>query len=199
MREFLEFIRQISVTVPRDQCIFLREYRMHKANSDLFEFSRYYEQHSKGVFNYIFYRIGFNRHIAEDLTSEIFLKAFEHFDQYDRNRPFKTWIFGIAHNHLVNFFIAKKELLSLDEAKVMSHHSSIEEIDTKMKTEQLLALVNGLPPFQRDLLIMRYVNDLSNREIAEILKKEEGAVRTALSRALALLRNNYNLVYAKNK
>lgn len=187
------------VTFPRDKCIVLREDSMQKASSDVAEFSRYYEQHNKGVFNYVFYRVGLNRHTAEDLTSEIFLKAFEHFDQYDRNRPFKTWIFTIAHNHLVNFFIAKKELLPLDEAKVLSHHSSVDEIDAKMKKEQVLALVDELPPPQRDLLIMRYVNDLSNREIAEILKKEEGAVRTALSRALTLLRNNYNLAYAKIK
>lgn len=172
---------------------------MHKANSNLSEFTRYYEQHNKGVFNYIFYRVGFNRQTAEDLTSEIFLKAFEHLDQYDRNRPFKTWIFTIAHNHLVNFFITKKELLALDEAKTVSHHSSIGEIDMKMTIEQMLSLVGELPSSQRDLLIMRYVNDLSNREIAEILQKEEGAVRTALSRALALLRNNYNLIYAKSK
>lgn len=172
---------------------------MDKASSDLAEFTRYYEQHHKGVFHYLFYRVGCNPQTAEDLTSEVFLKAFEHFDQYDRNRPFKTWIFTIAHNHLVNFFIGKKELLPLDEAKAVSRHSSIEEIDTNIQISQVLSLIDELSSSERDLLIMRYVNDLSNREIAEILKKEEGAVRTALSRALASLRTHYNLIYAKNQ
>lgn len=160
------------------------------------EFTRYYEEHKTAIFNYILYRISFNRDTAEDLTSEIFLKAFEAFERYDRARPFKTWIFTIAHNHLVNFYAGRKDILPLEEAVEVVKEGEMsvgEDIDHKTTLGKILHLVSKLPSAQRDLVIMRYVNDLSNSEIAGILGKEEGAIRTGLSRAIAALRNEYQL------
>lgn len=160
------------------------------------EFTKYYEEHKKAIFNYILYRVSFNRDTAEDLTSEIFLKAFEHLDSYDRERPFKTWIFTIAHNHLINYRTSHKQTLSLDEAiDVVKENDSqyAAAVDHKDMMSKILALVSELPESQRDLVIMRYVNDLSNSEIARVTGKEEGAIRTALSRAITSLRDQYNL------
>lgn len=156
------------------------------------EFTQYYEQHKTAIFNYILYRVSFNRETAEDLTSDIFLKAFEAFDRYDRNRSFKTWIFTIAHNHLVNYYSGKKEALPLEEAvEVVKETPISDNVDHRMTVSKILHLVSKLPAEKRELIIMRYVNDLSNSEIASITGKEEGAVRTALSRAVATLRNAY--------
>lgn len=168
---------------------------MSTTNDHLMEFTRHYEENKGPIFNYIFYRVGFNRDTAEDLTSEIFIKAFEHFDSYDRGRPFKTWIFTIAHNHLVNFFVGKKKILPLDEAREVPQDkvSAGDEFDHKSIVETLLTLTDKLPENQRELLIMRYINDLSNSEIAAVTNKAEGAVRTALSRAIEALRNAYNI------
>lgn len=153
------------------------------------EFTALYDAHKKAIFNYILYRIGFDHATAEDLTSEIFLKAYEHFDSYDRARPFKTWIFTIAHNHLINHFTGRKPTLPLDEAiEVVKEAPLTEAIDTRMTMAKVLSAVDCLPPPSRDLVIMRYVNDLTYTEIADITQKEEGAIRTALSRALSTLR-----------
>lgn len=153
------------------------------------EFTRHYEEHKNSIFNYLLYRVAFKKDTAEDLTSEIFLKAFEHFDSYDRARPFKTWIFAIAHNHLVNYYAGRKETLPLDEAvELVKKSSEGDNLDEKMLIGNIFGLVEKLPANQRDLIIMRYVNDLSNQEIAEILGKEEGAVRTGLSRAITAIR-----------
>ncbi len=157
--------------------------------SDAREFTARYDAHKKAIFNYILYRIGFDHATAEDLTSEIFLKAYEHFDSYDRARPFKTWIFAIAHNHLVNHFTSRKVTLPLDEAiEVVKAVPLTDAIDTSMAMAKVLSIVDSLPPASRDLVIMRYVNDLTYTEIADITHKEEGAIRTALSRALETLR-----------
>jgi RNA polymerase sigma-70 factor (ECF subfamily) len=158
------------------------------------EFTRYYEEHKTAIFNYILYRISFNRDTAEALTSEIFLKAFEAFERYDRARPFKTWIFTIAHNHLVNYYAGRKDTLPLEEAVEVVKGTPIpEDIDQKMTMGKILHLISKLPAEKREILIMRYVNDLSNSEIAAITDKEEGAVRTALSRAVSALRNAYQV------
>lgn len=162
------------------------------------EFTRYYEQHKNAIFNYILYRIGFDRDTAEDLTSEIFLKAFEYFASYDTSRPFKNWIFTIAHNHLVNYYTTKRETLPLEDVtELVKTASATDTLENHMTIEKILMLMTKLPPAQRDLIIMRYVNDLSNREIAEILHKEEGALRTALSRALTALRQQYHRHFQK--
>jgi RNA polymerase sigma-70 factor (ECF subfamily) len=158
------------------------------------EFTRYYEEHKKTIFNYLFYRVGFNRDTAEDLTSDVFLKAFQAFDSYDRNRSFKTWVYTIAHNHLVNYYTGRKDVLPLEEAiEVVKEIPVSQTVEEKMLKEKILHLVSKLPAAQRELVILRYVNDLSHHEIAQIVGKEEGAVRTALSRAVALLRDEYNI------
>lgn len=160
-------------------------------NANVDEFARYYEKHKTAIFNYILYRIGFNKYTAEDLTSDIFLKAFEHFDSYDRARPFKTWIFTIAHNHLVNYYTSRKVTLPLEEAiEVVKEESTIKEnTDRDMAVAKMLNLVSELPEQQQEIVTMKYVNDMTNEEIAAATGKEEGAIRTALSRAIATLRN----------
>lgn len=174
---------------------------MHqKQDKVLEEFTVYYEKHKTAIFNYILYRVGFNRDTAEDLTSDIFLKAFEHFEKYDRERPFKTWIFTIAHNHLVNYYIAKKDTLPLEEAiEVVKESSSVsQDTEHSMTVAKILHLVSELPDQQKEIVIMKYVDDMTNEEIAGTLGKEEGTVRTALSRAIASLRNKYNFQISPN-
>lgn len=171
---------------------------MPKPATDIPEFTTYYEKHKKAIFNYILYRVGFNRETAEDLTSEIFLKAFEHFETYDRGRPFKTWIFTIAHNHLVNFYAKQRETLPLNEAIGLSkEEKSAEEIDHDTMIKKILRIISKLPEGQRETIILRYINDLGNNEIAEITGKEEGAVRTSISRAITAIRDHYNFQLAQ--
>ncbi len=170
---------------------------MTRNNNDaLQEFTKYYEEFKKSIYNYLLYRVSFDQDVAEDLTAEVFIKAYEHLDSYDRKRSFKTWIFTIAHNHLINYVTSKKDVLSLDESiEIPSSDSGMkfgEEVDMQMQLDIVHDLIEQLPEAQRELLTMRFVNDLSNSEIASVMKKEEGAIRTGLSRSIASLRNLYN-------
>lgn len=154
------------------------------------EFIRYYQQLRDKIFTYFWYRVNFDRSLAEDLTSDVFLKAYERFDSFDQTRPFKAWVYAIAHNHLVNFYKQQKPFMSLDEfdQEFASTETPVVQIEIKIEVEQILAVLPQLSAERKDIVIMRYVNELSMGEIAEILGKDEGAVRTALSRALADLR-----------
>lgn len=174
---------------------------MSLENPVVSEFTRYYEDHKNLIFNYLLYRVGFNRGLAEDLTSEVFLKAWKAFASYDRSRSFKTWIFTVAHNHLVNFYVSrKKDTLSLDDAiqVVKEDGSNAEDLSKKLEVKNVLEIVDELPEGQREVVVMKYVNDLRNEEIAQALGKEEGAVRTALSRAIATIRDKY-LIKLRNQ
>lgn len=164
------------------------------SGSDVSDFVKHYEAHKKSIFTYLLYRVSFDRELAEDLTSEIFLKAFEHFHTYDQNRPFKPWIFRIAHNHLVNYFTTKKpKPASLEEIQELSVEANLSgATDERMLMGKVEDIVKELPENLQEMILLRYQNGLSHKEIAEIVGKEEGAVRTAISRSLDTIRQKFH-------
>ena len=150
-------------------------------------FTDYYNQYKDKIFNYFWYRVNFNRALAEDLTADAFLKAFKNFRAFDHNRSFQSWMYAIAKNHLLNYYrTANREtdLLALGSMGV----NELKKIENKLELEQAFELINHLSEYHREVLLMRFSDGLDNREIAEILDKDEGAVRTQISRALEELR-----------
>jgi RNA polymerase sigma factor (sigma-70 family) len=151
------------------------------------EFAQYYEAHKKAIFTYILYRVSFNRDL---------LKAFEYFHTFDKERPFKPWIYRIAHNHLINHFTAKKnqKMTSIDDIPEIPVDAKInKQAQENMLMEKIEIILKDLPEAHQELLLLRYQNGLSHKEVAEIVGKEEGAVRTAISRALDTVRQKYHI------
>ncbi len=159
-----------------------------------------YEEHKNALFNYLMYRVNFNRSLADDLFMDVMLKAYEHFPSFDvKKGSFKTWLFGIAHNHLANYWRDRKEAVSLDGleeqgvtlavsppthgASAMSEHRQIQKV---------LSLLNE---DERVVISLRFIDQLEFCEIAEVLRKKEGAVRTQLSRAMSHFKQLYDKVY----
>lgn len=150
-------------------------------------FIGYYEQYKNKIFVYFLYRVNFNRAVAEDLTSEVFLKALKNFDTFDKNRSFQSWIYAIAHNHLVNHYrVANRETELLENQFVTQHE--LDQIDQKQELERVLRAIKKMVDSDREILLLRFVDELSNSEIATLLEKDEGAIRTKMSRSLAKLR-----------
>lgn len=157
------------------------------------DFLSHYNAFFEKVYRYIFFRVGKNRELAEDLTSEIFLKAFENFESFDGVRPFAVWIYRIAHNHLVDYYKkVKAEIVPIEDAendlKVNVDYQY--DFDKEIDLEKVKGLLEKLPQVQMDVVIMKYVNDLTNPEIAQILKTNEAHVRVLQHRALSALRSN---------
>jgi RNA polymerase sigma-70 factor (ECF subfamily) len=155
-----------------------------KARAD---FLGYYNQYKDKIYTYLWYRVGFNQALAEDLTSEVFIKALKNFDSYDQDRPFQAWIYKIAQNHLINHYKTAQretELVDSIESPRLEH----EAIETKLELERVMGHICELDQYHQEVLLLRYVDCLDNREIAAVLDKEEGAVRTQISRALEELR-----------
>lgn len=151
-------------------------------------FIAYYEQYKNKIFVYFLYRVNFNRDIAEDLTSEVFLKALDKFDSFEADKSFQAWIFAIAHNHLVNYYrVANREVELLENQ--LSRSSELERIELNHEIEKIFKAINEMDDSDRDILFLRFVDQLSNTEIAELLGKEEGAIRTKMSRSLSKLRS----------
>lgn len=155
-----------------------------------------YEKYKNKIFNYIYYRVGMNREIAEDLTSEIFLKAFDKYESYDKSKPFQAWIYAIAHNHLVNHYRDSKNETSIDVLEESGYeipdnnitNNMISDIDVRI----LLSTIISLPKLQADILMMRFMDQLSFAEIAEVIKETEGNTRVICYRAIKNIKQKFN-------
>ncbi|PIZ71575.1 hypothetical protein COY07_04635 [Candidatus Peregrinibacteria bacterium CG_4_10_14_0_2_um_filter_43_11] len=158
------------------------------------DFVAYYNEYKNKILTYMMYRVSFDRPLAEDLTSEVFLKVYDHFEDYDADKPFEPWLFTIARNHLFTYFRRHKTTAPLEEAYEMTDEPTFaDELDTKLAMEKVTEKLSTLPEEQQEVLLLRFHQGLSHSEIGEIVGKNEGAVRTVLSRALASLRKKLNV------
>jgi len=155
-------------------------------------FSSLYEQNVKKIYNYIYYRTG-NIHDAEDLTARVFQRALAHITKYKRTDvPFTAWLYRIAHNLVANWHRdgKRKNEVPLDDHSDL--HSKHELPDRLIeKREEINGLLNAIHQLSHDrqmALILKYVEDLSNKEIGQIMGKTEGAIKSLYHRTLIELR-----------
>lgn len=156
-------------------------------------FGRLYERYLDRIFNYVYYRTG-NLHDAEDLTARVFQRAMNHIHNYtDRGVPFSAWLYRIAHNLVANWHRdrSRKQEIPLDDLPILPTKGDHPERNLVRSQEQdaLLRLIRRLPPERQTLLILKFVEDLSNAEIGSIMGRSEGAVKSLYHRTLLALRD----------
>ncbi|MCB0216190.1 MAG: sigma-70 family RNA polymerase sigma factor [Chloroflexi bacterium] len=153
-------------------------------------FGEIYERYYSGVYKYIYYRVG-DQSLAEDVTMEVFVKAMESIDGFTfRGVPFSAWLYRIASNLVVDHFRRQPNLpsLSLEEKLVSAvEHPSAPHLDEEFSHQALRAALSELTDDQQQVIILKFVDGLSNLEVAQILGKTEGAVKSLQHRALASL------------
>jgi RNA polymerase sigma-70 factor (ECF subfamily) len=165
-----------------------------RAQDDPEAFSLLYERYVKNIYSYIYYRTG-NHHDAEDLVSRTFYRALKHFARYeDRGAPFSAYLYRIAHNMVANWHRdrSRRQVVPLNEMMLSSHKREQPAAVAEEKGEQevLLGAVHRLPPDRQELLILKFVDQLSNAEIAKIMGRTEGAIKSLYHRTLLALRQD---------
>jgi RNA polymerase sigma-70 factor (ECF subfamily) len=151
---------------------------------------RIYDEYSVKIYNYIYHRIG-DVHVAEDLTAEVFLKALEAVKaSLGWKISLSGWLYRIAHNLVVDYFRRRprRETLPLDDRVIRAPDNSTPGLETIFTQHRLRAAVSRLTEDQQQVIILRFVEEMSNAEVAEILGKTEGAVKALQHRALVALR-----------
>ena len=156
-------------------------------------FGRLYERYAERIFNYVYYRTG-NVHDAEDLTARVFQRAMNHIRKYtDRGVPFSAWLYRIAHNLVANWHRdrSRRQEIPIDDLPVITSKEEHPEKSLVRTEEQdaLLRLIRRLPAERQTLLILKFVEDLSNAEIGQIMGRSEGAVKSLYHRTLLSLRD----------
>ncbi len=159
------------------------------------EFIDYYNQYKHKVYSFVLYRVGGETQLAEDLTSDIFLKAFERFETYNDSYAFSTWVFTIARNTIIDHYRKTQGVhIDLEDIQEVTpdDRETIEdwhiELDKAPKLEAIYKALDKCSDFQKDCIIMKYLEDKTTKEIAEITDETEGYVRLALSRGLKKIR-----------
>lgn len=159
-------------------------------DGDADAFGRLYDMHVDRVYRHIYYRVG-NVVDAEDLTQQVFLRAWQAIRRYKKtSSPFLAWLMTISHNLVVDFYRSKKEGVYLDfELPADETYSSPEcSAEAHFDQRQLRRAVLELPGDQQQVILMRFIEGFSYPEIASSLGKSEGAIRVILHRALVRLR-----------
>jgi RNA polymerase sigma-70 factor (ECF subfamily) len=166
---------------------------VERAKTDPEAFGALYEQYVKPIYNYVYYRTG-NHHDAEDLTARVFQRALKHIPNYtDRGVPFSAWLYRIAHNLIANWHRdrGRRKIIPLDDFVIIALQDEAPEsvAEQREEKERLLDAIRRLPDYRQELLILKFVEHLSNAEIGAIMGRSEGAIKSLYHRTLVALRD----------
>ena len=162
-----------------------------RAQNDPGSFAPLYDYYFPKIYNYIYHRVQ-NTQLAEDLVSETFYKALANIKQFKwQGRSFSSWLYTIARNQVIDQY-RRQEPLLLDENKseLVAPEGSNPEIKVlgEISKEELFSAIKSLTPDQQDALLLRFQDDLKIKEIAQVLDKNEGAIKALLFSGLKSLR-----------
>ena len=167
---------------------------VERAKNDPSAFGLLYERYVDRIYSYIYYRVGDTRE-AEDLTARVFFRALGRIDGYkQRGAPFVSWLYRIAHNLVANWHRdrGRRNDVSLDvlldlHAPEVSQASAVERAEY---TKVLLDAMRRLAVDRQQILILKFVDDLTNAEIGQIMGRSEGAIKSLYHRTLLELRED---------
>jgi RNA polymerase sigma-70 factor, ECF subfamily len=152
-------------------------------------FAELYDLYSDRIFRFIFHKT-MQRDLAEDLTSDTFVRALEKLKQFNSEKgKFSTWIYTIARNLITDHWRSYREHRDIEDVwDLSSLDDVIDSTHKQLIGEKLHAALRNLAPESREILIMRFWQDLSFAQISELTGKSEGAVKMKVGRALKKLR-----------
>ena len=165
-------------------------------NGDRDAFTRIYDLHFDKIYRYVYVRVH-SQAEAEDLTQDVFIKAYEGINSYKwRDLPFTAWLFRIAHNRVIDHVrkASKEKKASLDEAGAIVGGDPVYMTEQNFEIYQLKEALQKLPEAQKEVATLRFLSELSIAEVAMTLGKSEGTVKALQFNAVASLRK---LLYGK--
>ena len=146
--------------------------------------------HFDRIYSYLHMTAG-NRHDAEDLTTQTFLRMLESIGRFRwQSAPFSAWLFRIAHNLSMDHFRASRRWQpqeDVPEPYGSEERSAEEEALHSIGRRSMLAMIEGLSPEQQQVLTLKFVFGFTNGDVATIIDKTEGAVKSLQHRALVSL------------
>jgi RNA polymerase sigma-70 factor (ECF subfamily) len=174
--------------LPDDQAL------QRSAQGDNDAFGVLYERYVARIYSYIYYRTG-SENDAEDLTARVFHRAYNHIGSYKNTGvPFSAWLYRIAHNLVANWHRdnSRRKEVPLDETPDLVQHGVQPEsqVIRGQQVDTLMRILRKLPAERQQLLILKFVDQLSNAEVGVIMGRSEGAIKSLYHRTLYSLKDD---------
>src|SRR5436190_16321479 len=154
-------------------------------------FGQLYDRHVSAVYRYVYYRVRDDAE-AEDLTSDVFMKALRAIPRYEPRQAFLAWLYRIARNAVIDRSRRTRIQISFEDALAHPGVDQVVEPDAALLALSDKVAVRGalakLTPLQQEVIVLRFVEGYSTHEIADLVGKREGTVRGIQFRALEALR-----------
>jgi len=173
----------------------MQEQQLVKAcqEGEMARFGELYDLYVKKIYNFIYYKT-YHKETAEDLTSRTFIKAYEAVNRLEAGQYFSAWIYRIARNTVIDHYRSQKTEKNIEEVWDIQDNTDISlDIEAKEQLKELKEHLNKLSKSQREIVIMRVWDDMSYKEIAEIMETTEENCRVNFSRGVKKLRQSMPL------
>ncbi len=168
---------------------------IQKAKSDHRYFGVLYERYFEQMYRFIFKRVSGNEEVAGDLTQQLFMKAMANLPKYeDRGLPFSAWLYRIAQNEVNMFFRSQKKNYSVeinDRQLLGILEEATDEAVSQEDLDQLIRVINDLETEQADILELRFFQEMSFKEIADIYNISEANAKMRVYRLLEKIKMNW--------
>lgn len=154
-------------------------------------FGKLYDTFLDTIYRFVYVRVG-KREDAEDITEQIFVSMFTAIGRYVKtNVPFEAWMYRIARNKVIDYYRNHKLHVQLEEAAEVADTRPLPEEQTALvlSKEAVMKSVSKLPHQYQEILILKYIEDKSNKEISAVLAKPVAHIRVLQHRAIQALRN----------
>lgn len=151
-------------------------------------FGEIYNLFFKPIYRFIYFRVS-HKEIAEDLAEEVFLKAYVKIASVREHEAFAGWLYQIARNAVIDYYREKKSDVPLQDIENTLEYETniVDMVNLGQDQKLMLALLKQLTAEQQIVIKLKFIEDLDNPTIAELLHKSEGAVRVIQHRAIARL------------
>ena len=152
-------------------------------------FARLYDAYIDRVYRFVYFRTSDNA-LAEDITSQVFLKAWEKLDHFQTGAsPFLAWLYTVARNLIVDQHRSQRDMVPLENVAALPSDLATldEEIQSRFDVQALRDALQCLSEDQQQVLMLKYVAGLPNETIAKMMNKQEGTIRGLKMRALQVL------------
>jgi RNA polymerase sigma-70 factor (ECF subfamily) len=166
---------------------------VRQSRADARAFGALYDHYFPRVYNYVYFRVR-ERAVADDLVSTIFLRALDRLDTYqEKKAPFGVWLFGIAHNVVVDHYrsASRSPSVPLEQAEALVSRGALsaeQSLAQREEAQALLEQVSRLPERDQEIVALKFGSGLTNRKIATLLDLKESHVAVILYRAMRKLR-----------
>ena len=156
-------------------------------------FGQLYDEHFDRIYRYLLLKTSVQAE-AEDLTQQVFLKAWDAIDSYKaKGMPFSSWLYRIAHNLVANWHRdhSRRQIVSLDRLVIVGPQGDdgpFQQVAQGERRDALLEAIRRLPADRQQLLILKFVERMPNAQIGQTMGRSEGAIKSLYHRTLVALR-----------